>query len=462
VTDTVSLPYDPHLPFFAWPSGWRNTMISSKRELEPMPRRTAFTLTALMVFAASTPQFSPAAEIHWPGLLGPKRDGWVSGFQTPILWPERLERDWQVQVGAGYGSPLVSDGRVYLHTRQGDDEVVWCLDLDTGVVKWRKSYSAPFKIGGGGERHGKGPKSTPALAGGRLFTLSIAGILSAWNMDSGQLLWRRDDGSRFKKSHPYWGVATSPLVDGDRVVVHFGTDDEGVLVALDVETGTQVWSQGKDGPSYSSPLLVESHGIRQIVEWNHRALVGVECESGRLLWEYPFPHDGHNQNMPTPAYHNGSVLLGGENRGVHSLKPQLKNGTWTVNAQWHQEKVALDMSSAVVNGDLLFGFSHYDKGRLFCLDTKSGDVLWQGPPRTGENVAFLSLPGHVVALINDGQLKIIAARGDRLETVASYRVSDSSTWAPPVLLKSGFLVKDSQTLTRWKLIDAAVRKKNIP
>lgn len=392
-----------------------------------------------------------AADIYWPGWRGPARDGWVDGLQPPAKWPEGLERVWQVEVGTGYGSPLVSAGLVYQHARQGEEEVVWCINAHDGTVKWRQSYAAPFTMGGGGERHGKGPKSCPALADGRLFTLSIGGLLSAWDADSGELLWQKDYSSRFDKTHPYWGASTSPLVDQDRVVVHFGTDGQGSLIALDVANGGEIWSHGTDGPSYSSPILIELDGVRQIVEWNQRALVSVGSESGLQLWEYPFPQVKSDQNMPTPAYYQGLILLGGENRGVHGLEPQLQNGNWTVHARWHQDKVALDMSSAVVNSGLLYGFSHYDKGRLFCLDTQQGEVLWQGPGRTGENVMFLSLPGHIVALINDGTLEVIAANGDRFEKVASYRVSESSTWAPPVLLENAVLVKDSETLTRWSL-----------
>ena len=197
--------------------------------------------------------------------------------------------------------------------------------------------------------------------------------------------------------------------------------------------------------------MVEIHGVRQIVEWNHRALVGVESKSGRFLWEYPFPHFDTDQNMPTPAFHNGRVLLGGENRGIHCLEPQLIDGVWTVKELWHQDRVALDMSTAVINDDLLYGFSQYGKGRFFCLQPDTGEVLWQGEGRTGNNVMFLSIPGHVVALINDGQLKIVKASGDQFDEVASYRVSDSPTWAPPVLLKDGILVKDKQTLALWSL-----------
>ena len=199
-----------------------------------MLRLLVITSTALLFLVPTGNRRSSYGEDgYWPGWLGPKRSGWVSGFKPPLQWPEQLEKSWQVEVGTGYGSPLVSAGRVYQHARQGEEEIVWCFDLDTGAVKWRNSYAAPFKIGGGGERHGKGPKSSPALAEGRLFTLSISGILSAWAVDTGKLLWRRDFGSRFEKGHPYWGASTSPLIVGKRVVVHFGTDDEGSLMALD-------------------------------------------------------------------------------------------------------------------------------------------------------------------------------------------------------------------------------------
>ncbi|MDP7010809.1 MAG: PQQ-binding-like beta-propeller repeat protein, partial [Verrucomicrobiota bacterium] len=225
----------------------------------------------------------------------------------------------------------------------------------------------------------------------------------------------------------------------------------GLLAALDVETGKEVWIQGKDGTCYSSPLLVNHLGIRQIIEWNHRALVGVDSRSGRLLWEFPFPHTSHNQNMPTPAFHKGRILLGGENRGVHSLEPKLKNGAWSVTSHWSQRQVALNMSSAVMNGDLLYGFSHFGRGRFFCLDPKTGKVLWQGPERTGENVTFLSIPGHIFALLNNGELQVIAVGRDRYEKVASWRVAQTPTWAPPVLLQNKILVKDTETLTSWEL-----------
>ena len=389
--------------------------------------------------------------LAWTGWLGPRRDGFAAGFEAPAAWPKKLQKRWSLDVGAGYGTPVVANGLVYVHSRQGDDEVVRCVDLATGDVRWKEADDTPFTIGGGGERHGKGPKSCPVLADGRLFTLSITGVLSAWSATNGDRLWSRDYAERFGKGHPYWGAATSPIVDGNKVIAHLGTDEAGVLVALDVESGEEVWAHGNDGTCYSSPLIVEIAGVRQVVEWNHRAVVGVNVETGRGLWEHEFPHESHNQNMPTPVFYRGSILAGGENRGVLRLDPSLDGDEWKVTKRWHQDEVALDMSTAVVNGEFLYGLSHYGRGRLFCLDIASGEIRWQGPGRTGENVMFLSIPGQIVALTNSGELRIVRASAERYEAVASYDVAPGRTWAPPVLLGDRILTKDHRELTCWSL-----------
>lgn len=409
--------------------------------------------SGILIVALITIACSDNAEStdYWTGWLGLDRNGWVADFKPPVEWPESLNKVWSVEVGTGYGSPLLVDDRIFQHARQNDGEVLWCLDRATGSVVWRKSFHVLFKAAGGAEYHGNGPKSCAVYSDGRLFTMSINGTLTAWNVSSGERLWQRNYDEKFGKSHPNWGASTSPIVDDNRVIVHFGTDDAGALVALDVATGKEIWKHGNDGPSYSSPLVAEIDGVRQVIEWNHRALVGVDSKTGKFLWEFPFPHIGSDQNMPTPTIHNGRILLGGENRGIHSIRPGLKDGKWNVTDEWHQKKVALDMSTAVINGEFLYGFSHYGSGQLFCLDPKTGDVLWTGPPRTGQNVMFLSAPGHIAALINNGELRILNASPDEYRAIASYRVAENHTWAPPVLLNGGILTKDQQYLTMWSL-----------
>ena len=404
----------------------------------------------LLALAGSLTPVLPAAELVWPGLLGPRRDGWAEHFKVPARWPNQLKKDWSVEVGTGYGTPLVAGQRVYQHARQGEDEVVWCFDLASGKQIWRKSYNNPFKVGGGGERHGKGPKSCPVMADGRLFTLSITGMIHAWDVESGSLLWRKDYRGKWEKGNqPNWGVSTSPIVDGERLIVHLGNDEAGALMAFNVKSGREVWKQGEHGTSYSSPLLVEIAGVRQVVQWNHETLAGVESRTGKLLWEYPAPHRSHNQNMPTPVFHKGRILLGGENRGIKCLEPLLKDGKWSVNRLWHQRKVALDMSTAVINGDHLYGMSHFKMGQIFCLDPRDGTIRWLSEGRIGQNVAFLALNGHVAALRSNGELRIIAADPGGYRVRASYRVAPDQTWAPPVLLDRSILIKDLNRLTLW-------------
>jgi outer membrane protein assembly factor BamB len=392
-----------------------------------------------------------AKEELWPGWLGPERNGLVKWFKPPAQWPGEMKPKWSVEVGSGYGSPVVVDGKAFVHSRQGDKEMVRALEIDSGKVLWTKGYLVPFKIGGGGERHGKSPKANPSYSDGRLFTTSISGILSAWDAESGKLLWRKVPGKRFGQSHAHWGASNSPLVLGDMIVNLFGNEEEGSLMALNVATGEKIWSMGNDGTCYSSPFLIEIDGVRQIVAWNHRALVGVGPEDGRLLWEYPFPHKTHNQNMPTPAFHDGKILLGAENRGIHAIAPVLRKGKWSVSKTWSQKEVALDMASAIVAEGFFYGLSHYGQGRLFCLDPENGEILWQGSPRAGPFASFLSFPGHVLTLSHLGRLVIFKASPKGFQSVVSYALSEHSTWAAPVLLKDSILVKDADTLSLWTL-----------
>ncbi len=392
-----------------------------------------------------------ASDVLWPGWRGPERDGQVTYFEPPAQWPAKLQREWSLEVGQGAAMPVVSDNRVYQHARQNGHEVVWCLDLKTGDVLWRKTYRVPYTIPGPGRSHGNGPNSNPAVADGRLFTLSVTGILSAWATDSGKLLWRRDYADRFAKPHPEWGHSTSPLIDGDRVVVHFGGPEGGFLAALDVATGEVIWTEGKDGVSHASPILVDIQGVRQIVEWNHEAVVGVENETGKRLWSYSLPHRGSNQNSPTPAFYQGRLLVGAEGRGIRSLQPQLDQGKWTVKENWRRRDISLNMASAVVSGDSLYGKSQLKRGQFFRLDILSGNTIWLGPPRMGQYAAFLTFPGHVLVLKDNGVLEIFIAGEPAYRPIASYRVADTPTWAAPVLLSNGVLIKDRTNLLHWSL-----------
>ncbi|MFK7735775.1 MAG: PQQ-binding-like beta-propeller repeat protein [Pirellulaceae bacterium] len=402
-----------------------------------------------MVFAAALGSHCLADEFLWPGWLGQNRDGWVAQFEPPKVWPESLKQVWKIEIGEGYASPLVRGDQIFVHSRVGEDELLTCLKLSDGELVWQSPFEVPFKVGGGGEWHGKGPKAAPILADEQIFTMSSNGVLRGWNAETGAELWTYDPSDEFEgRKTPYWGACSSPVVSGDKVIVHFGNDKQGFLAAIDSNSGKEIWRNGTAGASYSSPLTTEIEGTSQVVEWDHEGVTGVDLETGKTLWFHEFRHEGTNQNMPTPSVFEGKILVGGENRGLRCIEPKRAEGAWTVEELWNTREVALNMSTAVMNGSLLYGHSHLQSGRLFCLDSGTGEVLWKGKPRTGEYVNFLSMADHVAALLDNGEMRIIKATGGSYEPVATYQVSEAPTWAPPVFLPDGVLIKDRNALIR--------------
>ncbi|MGJ8696812.1 MAG: PQQ-binding-like beta-propeller repeat protein [Verrucomicrobiaceae bacterium] len=394
--------------------------------------------------------FSSAEGPSWTGWRGANRDAKVEGFVAPKEWPEELEKIWTSEVGDGYATPLVVGERVFQHAREGGKEVVLCLNLKNGEELWRSEVGVEFEAGRGGERHGLGPKSTPTIADGRVFTLSITGVLSAWSSEDGKLLWRRDFQERFEKAHPYWGTATSPIVDGGRIFVHTGSCEEGALFCLDVTSGKDIWVNEEHAHCYSSPLIETIDGVRQLVEFNHAGLCGIDLADGRVLWNHSFPHHGNNQNTPTPVRHEDLFIVGGENRGMFAVRPKKEGGEWSVERVWRHRDVSFDMSSPVMNGGLIYGFSEFKMGRICCLDPKTGKVLWEGDPRMGKNGQFLSLPGYVLALTDQGLLRVLRGNDEKYEVVRTYRLAEDDTWTAPALVGDVLLSKAGDHLTAWR------------
>ena len=186
----------------------------------------------------------------WPQFRGPNRDGALASFAEPKAWPDRLTQRWKVEVGEGHATPVLVGGRIYTFTRQGANEVIQALDAATGKAVWQTRYAAPVTVNPAAQAHGPGPKSTPTFANGRLYTIGMGGIVTAFDAASGKQLWQKPAG----KTLPLYGTSTSPLVDGSLVIVHIGGDGQGALTAFDSNTGDVKWSWAGDGPSSASPL----------------------------------------------------------------------------------------------------------------------------------------------------------------------------------------------------------------
>lgn len=426
--------------------------------MNPVSYKSTYKALAAIIFSTLSLSQSYGESSSWTGWLGPDRAAQAQGFETPETWPEELQQHWRVELGEGYATPLVVGNRIFQHARQGNDEVLWSLDRKTGKPVWRKEVPVEFVAGRNGEAHGLGPKSTPTYADGRVFTLSIIGVLTAWSAEDGTQLWTRDFRENFETSHPYWGTATSPIVEGDRIFAHTGSCENGALFCIDTRTGEDIWVRKEEANCYSSPIIETFEGVRQLVGFNHEGLCGIDIENGALLWKYPYPHRGNNQNTPTPARYKNVLVVGGEDRQMFGVEVQKTADGWSAERAWRHREASLDMSSPIVHDGLIYGFSQLKTGQFFCLDPLTGAMKWKGTPRMGKNGQLLSLPGCILTLTDDGTCRILRASGEKYEVIQSYQVARDQTWAAPALLHDRLLIKGLNHLTSWGLTAATSKK----
>lgn len=382
----------------------------------------------------------------WPQWRGPNRDGAVATFSEPASWPESLREQWNVDVGLGYATPVLIGDRIYMFTRQGEDEVMRALDAESGETIWMTSYPAPFEMMSSTVRHGPGPKSTPAYADGRLFTFGISSIVTAFDAATGRQLWQKPA----PLAQPLYHTGMSPLVEGDLIIIHVGGPGDGALMAFDVATGEVRWSWDGDGPAYGSPIVVDLGGTRQVVTFTHQNLVGVSVATGELLWSRPFvtPSDTTAQ---TPVLYGDTLIQAGRENGITAFRVIPQDGEWGTEDVWHTDEVSLHLTNGVAIDGVLYGLSYLNSGQYFGLDLDTGEVLWKSDARQADNAAIVRAGDTIFALENDAEMVVISASRNGFDPVRRWEVANSETWAQPAISGNRLFVKDVSTLTLWTL-----------
>jgi outer membrane protein assembly factor BamB len=385
-----------------------------------------------------------ARTTDWPQWRGPNRDGVVASFTEPKTWPDQLTRKWRAEVGLGYATPILVGNRVYMFARRDENEVMAALDADTGKEIWQTGYAASFTVNRVAARHNKGPKATPTFAGGKLFTLGMTGIVTAFNAADGKQLWQ----TAAPPVAPLYHTSMSPLVDRGLVIVHVGGHNDGALTAFDANSGAVKWKWTGDGPSYASPIAADVEGTRQVIVFTQENLVGVSAANGELLWKRPFSTPS-TQNTITPILYGPTVIVSGLGKGVTAFRIVKRGPQWTTEDVWDNQDVSLYMTNGVMIGDTLVGLSHKNSGQFFGLDAKTGKTLWQGAPRQATNAAIVRAGTVMFLLKDDGELIVARPDAAGMNPVKTYSVADSATWAQPTVAGNRIFVKDNTGLSLW-------------
>ncbi len=400
---------------------------------------------ALAGFSAAIQGQNRSAD--WTQWRGQNRDGALSAFSAPASWPEQLTQKWKIEVGLGYASPLLVGDRIYLFSRQGEEEVMSALDAATGKVLWKTGYPVTFTMQSATVKHGMGPKSTPVFSGGRLFSIGMTGVVTAFDANTGKQLWQKPGSTVVPMftTHSF-----SPLVDRGLVIFHVGGHNQGALTAFDMTTGDVKWSWSGDGPGYGSPILVDLGGTRQIVTITQAKVVGIDPANGALLWEKPFV-SANFTNAVTPVLYGQTLIISGNGGPTTAIAVKKQSNQWTTETVWENADIPYRLSNSVLVNDALFGLTNKNSGQYFSVDAKNGKTVWTSEPRQAGNAAILRSGDLVFSLQDDGNLVVFRSGTAAFEPIRRYKVADSETWTQPTISGNRIFVKDVSNLALWTL-----------
>ena len=381
---------------------------------------------------------------EWPGFRGPERDGVVGGVRIETSWTQSPPvQMWRRPIGPAWSSFAVGGDRIYTQEQRGDDEVVATYKLATGEPVWRHRDRARFWE----SNAGAGPRGTPTLSHGRVYTLGGTGILNALDARNGSVVWSRNAAKDTGRKIPDWGIASSPLVVGDVVVVATA----GWLVAYDVATGTPRWFGPKSGSGYSSPQLATIDGVAQIVLVNGSGVIGVAPSDGAVLWK----HEWAGDSIVQPAVLAGGDLLIGSGSGMAANNGMLRlavvhePGGWTAKERWTSNGLKPYFNDFVVHNGHAFGF---DGSILACIDLENGTRKWKGGRYGHGQLIVLRDQDLLLVLSEEGELALVKAAADQFTEVARFRAIEGKTWNHPVLVGDVLLVRNDQEMAAFRLV----------
>jgi outer membrane protein assembly factor BamB len=394
--------------------------------------------------AEETPPASAAMDTpaEWPGFRGPNRDSIIHGVQIKTDWSTSPPVEiWRRPIGPGWSSFAVHGDLLYTQEQRGDDEVVSCYRVSTGEPVWRHRDPIRFYESNGGA----GPRATPTLSHGRVYTLGATAVLNALDAATGKVVWSHNAATDTGRKTPEWGFTSSPLVVDDIVIVAVS----GTLAAYDAATGKPRWVGPQHGGSYSSPQLATIDGVAQILLLSAPGAVSVSPADGKLLWE----HTWEGGAIVQPALMaDGGILINAMSAmgGIATRRLAVARGTggWTVEERWTSNGLKPYYSDFVIHKGHAYGF---DGSILACIDLEDGKRKWKGGRYGTGQLVLLADQDVLLVTSEDGELALVKATPDQFTELARIPALNSKTWNHPVLIGDRLLVRNGEEMAAFRL-----------
>ena len=404
----------------------------------------AWIVAVLALIAASTVGWGQ----DWPQFRGPNRDGVVPGRESlPTFASAGPELVWDRTVGSGFSAPAVAGERLLLFHRQGSREVVEALRVSDGEMIWEFAYDTTYKDDFGFEN---GPRATPAIADGRVYTFGAAGVMHSLDLETGTKQWSVDTHSEFGVRKGFFGAASTPLVLGGKVIANIGGSDGAGIVAFDADSGAKVWTATDHDASYSSPVAAQIDGALHAIFFTREGLVALRPETGKVAYERRWRSRSHaSVNAATPVV-LGDIVFLSSSYGTGAIAMRLRNGD--LEELWSGEDVIDNhYSSCVRSGSTLFGFhGRQEYGQSFrAADLTTGEVLWSSERMPAGSVTRIG--NRLLLLLESGELLMAAASREKFEVLSRAQILGRETRAFPAVANGLLFARDKDTLACMRL-----------
>jgi outer membrane protein assembly factor BamB len=398
-------------------------------------------IIAIVVFGSSY-----AYAQDWPQWRGINRDGKIAGFKTPQAWPKELSQTWKVNVGFGDATPVLVGKKLFLFTRQGTDEVVSCLDATTGKELWTSTYAALPVTGPASSAH-PGPRSTPAVAGGKIVTFGVSGILSCFDTETGKLVWRKENPTN---AVPEFFTSMSPLIADGICFGHIGKKDDGQVIALDVNTGNEKWKWSGDGPAYASPELMTIGGTKHLIVQTEKNLISLNLADGKLLWQIPTPVQQRFYNCVSPYIDGQTIYYTGQGSGMKAIKVEKQGNVFVTKELWSNPEVGAKWNTPVLVNGFLYGFT--DTRMIYCVDAATGKTAWIDKNPSSDFATMIDCSPVLVGLAgNLSNLIVMKPVSTAYTEVMKYKVSETKIYASPVIAGNDIYIKDAESVILYRI-----------
>ena len=394
-----------------------------------------------LIFLSSGNGFSQ----DWPQWRGINRDGKVTGFKAPKAWPKEIAKVWKINVGFGDATPALLNGKIYLSTRQGTDEVVLCLDAATGKEVWKNAYAAIAVTGPSASQH-PGPRSSPAIANGKVVTFGASGILSCLDAANGKVLWRKENPTN---AYPTFFTGMSPLITDEMCIVHVGKKDDGQVIAYDLNTGNEKWKWAGEGPAYSSPSVMIIDGKKLLIVITEKNVMALGLNDGKLLWQIAAPAQQRFYNCVSPYIDGQTIVYSGQGNGSKAIKVEKQGDQFSAKELWVNAEVGAKWNTPVLKDGFLYGFT--DQKRLYCLNYLTGQTAWIDNAVNSDFSTIVDCGTVIIGLTSTNNLIVLAPNGKEYTEIAKYKVGETPIYAYPVISGGNIYVKDSESLTLYNI-----------